>query len=100
MAFESINEENDDDLFISAAERSSAASRSTWVSVVVSTARGEEEEAAAIRKTIAESPGVKCVHYIRTGNRGDMIVANSSVSRSESYAPFAVANAITPSPIK
>ena len=35
MPFSDINEENEDDSPISAAERSSAASRSTWVSVVV-----------------------------------------------------------------
>ena len=35
MPFSDINEENDDDSPISAAERSSAASRSTWVSVAV-----------------------------------------------------------------
>ena len=35
MPFSAINEENDDDSPISAAERSSAASRSTWVSVAV-----------------------------------------------------------------
>ena len=32
---------------------------------------GNEEEAAAIRKTVAETPGVKNVHDIRTGKMSD-----------------------------
>ncbi len=38
-----------------------------------------EEETAAIRKTIAETPGVKSVHDIRTRKMGDMIVADAHI---------------------
>ena len=38
-----------------------------------------EEEAAAIRKTVAETPGVKSVHDIRTRKVGDMIVADAHI---------------------
>ena len=38
-----------------------------------------EEEAAAIRKTVAETPGVKSVHEIRTRKMGDMIVADAHI---------------------
>jgi cation diffusion facilitator family transporter len=39
----------------------------------------DEEEAAAIRKTVAETPGVKNVHDIRTRKMGDMIVADAHI---------------------
>ena len=39
----------------------------------------DEEEAAAIRKTVAEKPGVKNVHDIRTRKMGDMIVADAHI---------------------
>ena len=38
-----------------------------------------EEEAAATRKTVAETPGVKSVHDFRTRKRGDMIVADAHI---------------------
>ena len=38
-----------------------------------------EEEAAAIRKTVAETPGVKNVHDIRTRKMGDMIIADAHI---------------------
>ena len=38
-----------------------------------------EEEAAAIRKIVAETPGVKSVHDIRTRKMGDMIVADAHI---------------------
>ena len=38
-----------------------------------------EEAAAAIHKTVAETPGVKSVHDIRTRKMGDMIVAEAHV---------------------
>ena len=39
----------------------------------------DEEEAAAIRKTVADTPGVKNVHDIRTRKMGDMIVADAHI---------------------
>jgi cation diffusion facilitator family transporter len=39
----------------------------------------DEEEAAAIRKTVAETPGVKNVHDIRTRKMGDLIVADAHI---------------------
>ena len=39
----------------------------------------DEEEASAIRKTVAETPGVKNVHDIRTRKMGDMIVADAHI---------------------
>ena len=38
-----------------------------------------EEEAAAIRKTVAETSGVKSVHDIRTRKMVDMIVADAHI---------------------
>jgi hypothetical protein len=39
----------------------------------------DEEEAAAIRKTAAETPGGKNVHDIRTCKIGDLIVADAQI---------------------
>ena len=39
----------------------------------------DKEEAAAIRKTLAETLGVKSVHDIRTGKMRDMIVAEAHI---------------------
>ena len=38
-----------------------------------------EAEAVAIRKTFAETPGVKNVHDIRTRKMGDVIVADAHI---------------------
>ena len=39
----------------------------------------DEEEAAAIRKTLAETPSVKNVHDTRSRKMGDMIVAEAHI---------------------
>ena len=39
----------------------------------------DEAETAAIRSTIADTPGVKAVHDIRTRKMGDMIVADAHI---------------------
>ena len=39
-----------------------------------------EEKAAAIREPVAETPGVKSVHDIRTRKMGDMIVADAHIA--------------------
>jgi divalent metal cation (Fe/Co/Zn/Cd) transporter len=39
----------------------------------------DEQEVAAIRQTLVETPGVKSVHDIRTRKMGDMIVVDAHI---------------------